>query len=646
MSGAVAQAPEDGGEEAGTARRRLSGAVAWLTAAIAVASTAFHLYTAAFGSLPNLMQRSVHVGFALVLAFLLYGWTKRAAHRVAPLDWLLALLAVAGCGWVLPRYDVYMARADIDNVDIAAGALTVALVVEAVRRVIGLPFALLVVAFIAYAFLGPHVPMPFGHRGLSLRMLSDHLYTTDLGIWGTTTHITATVVAVFVIFGAVLLQTGGGRAFIDLALLLAGRSAGGPAKVAVLASGLFGTISGSAAANVAVTGSLTIPMMKRLGYRREFAGAVEATASTGGQLMPPIMGAGAFIMAELLAMPYFSIVAAALIPALLFYGSVFAAIHFESLKRNYAALPAADLPRAREVLTLARMAPFIGPLLVLVALLLTGRSAQYAGFWATLAAAALYLVVDFRAADLGPRLKVLLKAAEQAGYALVMIAALSAAAQIVVGIIGVTGVGVRFTSILIAASSGELLFGLLIAMLAALVLGMGMPTTAAYLLAASVLAPALARLGLVPLQAHMFVFYYAIISAITPPVCAAVFVAAGIAGSDWVKTAFIACRLGAVAFIIPLMFAYAPALLMIGSPAEIALAVVTATIGVLALAGGLMGYLLKRCNPVQSLLLVLGALPLIKPGLYTDAAGLAVVGTAVAWQWLEVRQARRAAAAE
>ena len=620
--------------------RRLEGWLRAAVAAVAVASTAFHLYTAGFGSLPNLMQRGTHVGFALVLAFMLYGW-RRSSAKPNPLDALAAVLAVAGCAWVAWRYDHFMGRYGAEPVDVWLGAITIVLVLEATRRVIGLVFTALALIFLAYAFLGPHVPVPFGHRGLSMLTAVDQLYATDLGLWGTTTGITATVVSVFIIFGAVLMKTGGGRTFIELALLVAGRVTGGPAKVAVIASSLFGTISGSAAANVAVTGSLTIPMMKRLGYDRHFAGAVEATASTGGQLMPPIMGAGAFIMAELLGKPYLDIMLAALLPAILFYGGVFAAIHFESRKRDYAALPAADLPRASDVLTFRRMGPFLAPIVILVWLLMSGRSAQYAGFWATVTAAGLYLAIDFRPSALRERLGVLLKAAETAGYALVLVALLAATAQIIIGIIGVTGVGVRFTGILIEASDGQLLAGLLIAMGVALILGMGMPTTAAYLLAASVLAPALGGLGLEPLQAHMFVFYYAIVSAITPPVCAAVFVAAGIAQAGWVRTALIATRIGFVAFLIPLMFAYAPALLMLGTPERVALAAVTGGVGVLALAGGLMGFFIVRNNPVQSVLLCAGAVALIKPGWLTDGIGFGLVALVVAWQ-LWQRRARAA----
>lgn len=618
--------------------RDLGGWVKLMAGVIALAYTLFHIYTAGFGNLPNLMQRSIHVGFALVLTFLLFSFRGRGGKRVSPMDWLFAVLTVVSTIWVIVNYDRFMQRLALETVDFVLGAITILLVMEAARRLIGMVFALLAAFFLVYAYFGPYIPMPFAHRGFGLNVIVNHLYTTDLGLWGVTTAVSANIVAIFIIFGTVLFFAGGGLAFMNIALILAGRTVGGPAKVATIASALFGTISGSAAANVAVTGSFTIPMMKRLNYDKNFAAGVEATASTGGQLMPPIMGAAAFIMAELLAVPYVTVMTAALVPALLMYGGLFLGVHFGSKKRGYARLADEEIPDWRKVLAPRQLLPLIGPIAVLLYYLFSGSSPQRAGFAATITAIVLFIFQDLDLAAYRVRARSMLKALESAGYALIMIAALAATAQIVIGIIGLTGVGVRFTTILISASGGNLLPALLITMSVALVLGMGMPTTGAYLLAASVLAPALVRMGVEPLQSHMFVFYFAIISAITPPVCAAVFVASGIAQSDWLKSSFAAVRLGIVAFIIPYMFVYSPALMLEGDPLWIAMAIVSASIGVTALAGGMMGYFIDRNNIAETVGLVAASLLLIKPGSLTDLIGLGLLAVICALQYLRVRR--------
>lgn len=621
--------------------RELGSRMGGAAAALAVVYTLFHLYTSGFGNFPNLIQRSLHVSFALVLVFMLFSLKGRDSRRISVLDWFLIAVSIGSAAWVAYSYDRFMSRQALNEIDIVLGVLTILAVMEAARRLIGVVFTALATIFLAYALLGPNLPMPFAHRGFELNVIVNHLYTTDLGLWGVTTSVSATVVAIFIIFGSILFFSGGGTTFLNIALILAGRSAGGPAKVATIASALFGTISGSAAANVAVTGSFTIPMMKRLNYDRNFAAGVEATASTGGQLMPPIMGAAAFIMAELLGVPYVEIIRAAVVPAFLMYGGLFLAVHFGSKRRGYAPLGADDIPNWRQALGPRQLLPLIGPILVLLYFLLySGSTPQRAGFAATIAAIVLFVCQDLNWRAYGGRLRSLLKALESAGYALLMIAVLAATAQIVIGVIGLTGVGVRFTGILIAASDGNLLIGLFITMGVALVLGMGMPTTGAYLLAASVLAPALVRMGVEPLPAHLFVFYFAIISAITPPVCAAVFVASGIAQSDWFKSALISTRLGLVAFIIPFMFVYSPALLLEGPVLTMVFAITSASVGVVALAGGVMGQFIQRNTVVETLLLIGCALMLIKPGVSTDAAGAIILATVVGLQYSRLRRSR------
>lgn len=618
--------------------RSLTGWTARLATSVAIAYTLFHLYTAGYGAFPNLIQRSIHVSFGLVLVYLLFSGRRASRDRVSLLDWACIAVAILGCVWVYLGYDRFMSRQTATMPDLIIGGAMIVIIMEAARRVIGIVFTILAAAALGYAFFGQSIPMPFMHRGMGLGVVIDHLYRTDMGIWGTTTDITATVVAVFIIFGSVLLFSGGGQAFMNLALLVAGRASGGPAKVAVVASSLFATVSGSAAANVAVTGAFSIPMMKRLSYDRNFAAAVEATASTGGQLMPPIMGAGAFIMAELLAVPYLHVMVAAIIPAFLFYLGVFVTVHLESVRRSYAALHPADIPAARTVFAPRAFLPFLLPIIVILVLLYMGYTPQRAGFSGTIAAIVLYLLSDLRFAAVKQRSRTVLKGLELGGYALVMIAVLAATAQIIIGIIGLTGFGVRLSSLLIAFSGGELLPALCMSMAVAIVLGMGMPTTGAYLVAASVLAPALTRIGMEPLQAHMFIFYFAILSAITPPVCAAVFVAAGIAQGPWFKAATIALRLGLVGFIVPFMFAYSPALLMRGEWLDIVPPLATATIGVIALAAGTTGRLLRTNSVVENLLLIAAALMMIHPGSGSDKIGIAIIVPVLAWQTLQRRR--------
>tara|TARA_R110002049_G_scaffold309077_1_gene516617 strand:- start:18405 stop:20360 length:1956 start_codon:yes stop_codon:yes gene_type:complete len=628
--------PNDAAESAGD--RTLGTGMTKTARSIAVAYALFHVYTAGFGNFPSLIQRSTHVGFALVLVFMLYSARGKGGRTPSYLDWVFVAVSLAATAWVSLNFDRFMARQALTAIDIALGTMLIITVLEAARRVIGPSFTILAVCALAYAFWGRLVPMPFTHRGFDLSVVVNHLYTSDLGLWGTTTSVTASVVSIFIVFGTVLLLTGGAKTFMDLALVLAGRSIGGPAKVATIASSLFGTVSGSAVANVAVTGNFTIPMMRRLNYDRHFAAAVEATASTGGQLMPPLMGAGAFIMAELLGLPYVDIMLAATIPALLFYLGVFVAIHQGSKVRGYSALPRDQIPSLREALRWQATLPLVAAIAVLLYLLMSGSSPQRAGFMGTMVASVIYLVGNFRLSGFKGRMLMLLKALETSGYALILIAVLAATAQILIGIIGLSGIGVRFTSILISITSGDMALGLVISMVVALILGMGMPTTGAYLIAASVLAPALIRLGTEDLAAHLFIFYFAIISAITPPVCAAVFVAAGIAQAKWFKTALIATQMGLVAFLIPFMFVNTPGLLMQGNVSTILWTTFSAAIGVIALASAVMGHFLRPSRIWESALLLLGALMLIKPGSWTDSMGLITVAAVVALQYFSFLQ--------
>ncbi|HET7875732.1 MAG TPA: TRAP transporter fused permease subunit [Methylomirabilota bacterium] len=619
--------------------RRLAGWLGVLGGGVAAAFAVFHLWTAApfVGAFPDLIQRSIHLAFAFTLCFLLYPARRgrSPSGRPAVPDLLLAAGALAALVYVIRHYDWIMENpGDSTPAGVVLGTILTVVTLEAARRTVGWVFAALAVLGIAYAYWGAFVPGTWGHRGYGWVTIQESLYLSTQGILGSVTGISATLVAIFLVFGAVLYHTGGGETFVDLAKLIAGRSYGGPAKVSVFSSAFFGTISGSAVANVVVDGIFNIPLMKKMGYKPEFAAAVEATASSGGQIMPPVMGAGAFIMAELLQVPYAQIALAAALPAILYYLGCGAAIHFEARRLNLATIPRELLPRARDVFAWRRSAALFIPVLILTWFLLQGYTAQTSTFWSVIASLVIFVASGSSWADCRARVLGLWRAFEAGGRAIVLVATLIAAAGIVIGMVNLTGVGVKLSEFIVGASGDSLLGALFFAMLVCLILGMGLPTTAAYVLAASVVAPALIKLGTLPLAAHLFVFYFAIISAITPPVCAAVYVAAAIARADWLKTGLIATRLGLAGFVAPYMFVYAPALLWQGSLGEIAWATITACVGVIALAAGSMGFLLRPASVPERAVLIAASLLLIKPGVYTDLAGFALLGAALLIQRL------------
>jgi len=491
------------------------------------------------------------------------------------------------------------------------------------RRILNWILPAIAVLTIIYAYFGPYLPDALAHRGFSVDYILETLYMSTSGLWGTVTGVSATVVAGFLIFGSILYYTGGGEIFVDLAKAIAGRSYGGPAKVSCISSALFGTISGSAVANVVVDGVFNIPLMKRLKYSPEFAAAVEATASTGGQLVPPVMGAGAFIMAELTSTPYLKIALAASIPALLYYVGVASSVHFEARKSGLKRIPKELIPPFGK--TFPKSAPLFVPIALLIYLLTQGYDPTTSVFWATVVSVGLYVITARSLVRLRERLRNLVSALESAGKAIILVACLCACAQIVIGMFNLAGLGIRISEAVIGLSAGNKFLGLFFTMIVCIVLGMGLPTTAAYVLAASVTGPALIKLGLSPMAAHLFVFYFAIISAITPPVCAAVFAATAIAKSNWLTTGWLAVRMGMGGFLAPFCFAYCPPLLFVGSPLDIFWNSLVSALGVMAMAGAVMGYFGGRCKWYESLLLAIGALFLLKPGFITDLIGLGTV---------------------
>lgn len=608
--------------------RNLAGIWKWIAQGTAIVFTLFHLYTGGFGILPDMQQRAIHVLFGFTLTLLLFSPFKPAKPetRVSIWDVLLIFLTIACCVNTYLKFEwFHLNIGESTTLDLFLGVAIVILALEAGRRVVGWVFPILTTVFLLYAFLGPYIPGIFRHPGFDLVYVIQTLNQTTLGVWGFVTGISATLLAIFIIFSTFLLFTGGGQSFIEIALRVAGKYRGGPALVAVVASGFFGTISGSAVANVVGTGSFTIPLMKRLGYAPEFAGGVEATASSGGQIMPPIMGAGAFIMAELLGIPYIKVAFSAAIPACLFYLAVFCAVRFEALRLNLPAVPAEEILPWRQIFTWKRLAPLFFPVIALVGLLARGYTPTTAGFWACIMALILFLFSDFSLANVKRRIKVILTGFEQAGKSLVEIVSLLVCANIMISLINLTGVGIKVSELIIGLAGSSIFLSLVFGAIVAIILGMGMPTTGAYLISASVIGTALIKLGLIPLSAHLFLFYFAVISAITPPVCVAVYAASGIAQADWLKIARVALKLGIVAYLVPFIFVYWPALLMIGKPIEIIWATVSASIGAIFLGAAMMGYLTTRLSIIKRILLIPGAVLLVIPGWETDVIGIGII---------------------
>ncbi|MBT8476824.1 MAG: TRAP transporter fused permease subunit, partial [Alphaproteobacteria bacterium] len=503
------------------------------------------------------------------------------------------------------------------GISLAAVAGT-ALIMELTRRVAGLALVIIAGIFLVYVFAGQHLPGFLNSPAISWQRFFSQVYT-DAGILGPTTAVSSTYIILFIIFAAFLQASKVGDYFVNFAFAAAGRARGGPAKVAIFASGLMGMINGTSAGNVVATGSLTIPLMKKVGYHKKTAGAVEAAASTGGQIMPPIMGAGAFIMAEITGIPYTEIAIAAIVPAILYFVSIYFMVDFEAAKLGMRGMREDELPKFRDMVR--RVFLFL-PIIILIAALFMGYSVIRAGTLATVSAAVVSWLTPYRMG-----LPSVVKAFELAGVMSIQIIAVCACAGIIVGVISLTGVGARFSNLLLGLAETSQLLALFFAMCIAILLGMGMPTTAAYAVAASVVAPGLVNLGIPALTAHFFVFYFAVVSAITPPVALASYAAAGISGANPMETSVASFKIGIAAFIVPFMFFYNSALLMDGNWFEVIRAGITAVFGVFLLSSGVQGWFWgARAAWFIRLGLIAAALLMIEGGLLTDLVG---VGAAV-----------------
>ncbi len=565
------------------------------------------------------------LAYGTMLAIVTAWLAPARTDRVEIVDWLMAAAAGAVAAYLLFNLAALQFRAGVAPTpgDFWVSLAGVLLILEATRRLAGLALVVIAGVFILYAFIGPWLPGFLAHRGYPVTRFFSYLYT-DSGILGPTTAVSSTYIILFICFAAFLQASKVGDYFVNFAFAAAGHARGGPAKVAIFASGLMGMINGTSAGNVVATGSLTIPLMKRVGYRPQSAAGIEAAASTGGQIMPPIMGAGAFIMAEVTGIRYTEIAAAAVIPAVLYFISIYFMVDFEAQRTGMKGLPRHMLPRFD---VLVKQVYLFGPILILIGALFMGYSVIRAGTLSLIAAIVVSWLTPHWLGPMG-----IIRALQLTSTMAVQLIAVCACAGIIVGVIGLTGVGLRFSSLLLSVADTSQFLAILFAMGISLMLGMGMPTTAAYAVAASVVAPGLIRLGIEPLVAHFFVFYFAVVSAITPPVALAAYAGAAIAGSKALPTSMTAFKLGLAAFIVPFMFFYSPALLMLGSWLQIIHYTATACVGVFLLSAAVQGWFFGRTNILLRLVLGAAALLMISGGLITDLLGIGLGLAVFAWQ--------------
>jgi TRAP transporter 4TM/12TM fusion protein len=603
--------------------------------AIAAAFALFHLTTSFRGGLSTLQQVYVHLGFAMVLIFL-----TRPCVQPSSFFWKLRWyidLPLATAAAVVAAYPVLnfmdIARrgaGDPADEAVILGVVAVVLVLEVTRRMVGWALPILAGAFVIYAFVGPYMPSLLAHRGFNIERVAATLYLTTSGIAGTPLQVSATYVAIFVIFAAFLNVSGAGKFFIDWSYAALAWFRGGPAKVAILGSALMGTINGSAVANTVATGTFTIPIMKRAGLQPHFAGAVEATASSGGQLMPPVMGAAAFIMVEIMGRPYVDILAAATLPAALYFLALFAMVDFQVARQGIRGIPRSELESPFEVFK--RGWHLIAPLILLIYLLVVVRYTPVkSAFFATVAV----VVASWLRTETRMKLGRIYAALREGGMAMLEVAAACAAAGITIGVLLLSGLALRLSGILIDFSGGNLMILLLLTMGVSIILGMGLPTSAVYVVLATLVVPAMVRLGVEPMSAHLFVLYFGVMANVTPPVAIAAYAGAGLAGADPTRTGLVAFRLALAGFILPFLWVYNPALILQGDLANIILAAGTAIVGILSLAGAVQGYLFSStARWYERILLAAGALMLIKAGLTTDLIGLGAIGLALASRFL------------
>ncbi|CAG9610675.1 TRAP transporter permease [Pseudoneobacillus rhizosphaerae] len=604
--------------EAGT--RKLKGVIGWIVFLGLLSFSLFQLYTGIYGQLTAQLQRSIHLGFALALVFLLFPARKKnlGKNKVAWYDILLAIIAiVVGAYWPLMIDELVMRIGRLTDLDFYIGLAGILLVLEATRRTVGLPITIIAMIFLGYALYGPYMPGFIAHRGLDMTRLVQTMFYTTEGIFGTPLGVSSTFIFLFLLFGSFLVKTGVGQYFNDLAVAFAGRSVGGPAKVAIFSSALQGTISGSSVANVVTSGAFTIPMMKRLGYKKEFAGAVEAASSTGGQLMPPIMGAAAFLMVEFIGgITYWEIAKAAAIPAILYFTGIWIMTHFEAKKLGLRGLTKDEMPDKKEII---KDLYLLLPIVAVLILLMTGMSVMRSALWSIL----ITVVLSGLKKKTRMGFKGIIEALVDGARTALPVAAATAAAGMIVGVVTKTGLGLKLANGLLDLAGGEILLVLFFTMIASLILGMGSPTTANYVITSTIAAPAIILLGVPDLSAHLFVFYFGIIADITPPVALAAFAAAAVSGGEPIKTGIDSSKLAIAAFIIPYMFVFSPELLMIDTTwTYLIWMIFTAVAGMTLIGAGIIGYWIRKLYWYERIFGMIGGLLLIYPEGISDMVGL------------------------
>lgn len=611
--------------------RKLTGRGLLFADIIAITFSIYNLYMAIFGVPGAMYNRPTHLLFAIILVFLTVKGNKEANDKIKWFDYPLIVIATVTMGFILFNAEWFMSRwyfvTPLSILETFFGVLTIILILEMGRRTIGLIMPIISGVFLLYGYFGKFLPPPFGHVGFSFERIIESSYMTLDGIWTSPLYIAATYVSLFIFFGTLLAETGMGEFFADLASSIAGRTPGGTAKTAVISSGLMGMISGSSVANVVTTGTVTIPMMKKAGFKPDFAASVEAVASTGGQYMPPIMGAAAFIMAEFMGVGYGEIIKYAILPATLYFVSVYFSIDFRSRKMGMQPMNKEDIPR---LITVMKRGYMFIPLILITFLVMNGYSAMRSALWGIIGITVIVLATNIRQAPF-----IILNAMKKAPKSIMTVTAACANAGIIIGIITMTGIGLRISSIVMKISGGHLWIALMFSILIAIILGMGMPSSGAYVIMATLLAPGLVSMGIGLVQAHFFLFYFTAVSAITPPVAIASYAASGIAESDPFKTGFTAFRLGISAYIIPIFFISNPALLMIGTTKEIIQVTITSLIGIYSLASAMEGWLLTRANWIVRIIMATIAILCIDSNILTDIIGIILLAIAFAIQILK-----------
>ena len=594
----------------------------WLCRIIFIATSCLYLYTAGFGSLDEMVQRCLLVLVAGFAVFLTKPFQIKGKRYVATriLDWVFAIAMIVVCIYIMsvwPARSVSTkAKPQMDSI---MGTIMIIVLLVATYKTTGWPLVITCVVFLVYALLGPYMPGFLAHRGYTWKRVAETMYVSTQSIFGVPAGIAATYIVCFVIFGSFLETFGAGQWFVDIAFAGAGRFRGGPAKTAILSSALMGMISGSPAANVVTTGTFTIPLMKRMGFRPHVAGAVEAVASTGGMFTPPIMGAAAFMMAEFLNVKYSTVAAAAILPAVLYYLSALLVVDSISVKEHLVGLPSSELPSVKQVMKERGLMGL--PILMIIVVILMGWSPMKAAFWATI----LTFVLSFFSKETRPDVKKFFEALESGTKSVVSIAISCAAAGIIVGILQLTGLATRMSVQLVNLAHGNIYIAALLTALITIVLGCGMPPTPTYVILATCLVRPLTEMGASALSAHMFIFMLACVGALTPPVAITAYTAAAIAKSNPNQTGFTSFRMGIVAYIIPFIFLLNPAILLEGSGMDVVLAAATAILGVFCLTGAIEGYLLKYWSMVARVMLGIGALMMMIPGMTTDLIGIGLV---------------------